>query len=116
MTARATAPELAAQVRSIVADHRGERGALLPILHAVQAELGCIDPSVVPVIADELNLSRADVHGVISFYRDVRTRPPGRVQVRVCRAEACQSVGAERLAADAHLAGSERVPLGGVGD
>ncbi len=101
MTAGATAPELAARVRSIVADHRGERGALMPILHTVQAEFGCVDPAVVPVIADALNLSRAEVHGVISFYRDFRAEPAGRSRVRVCRAEACQSVGAEALAAQA---------------
>jgi formate dehydrogenase subunit gamma len=101
MTLGATAREQAAQIRSIVADHRRERGALLPVLHAVQAEFGRVDPAVVPILADELNLSRAEVHGVISFYRDFRTEPAGRSRIRVCRAEACQSVGAEALAAHA---------------
>ncbi|MEJ3654375.1 formate dehydrogenase subunit gamma [Actinomycetes bacterium KLBMP 9759] len=77
--------------------HRGERGALLPILHDIQAELGYVDPEVVPVLADALNLSIAEVHGVVTFYRDFRSTPPGRTTVRICRAEACQSVGADAL-------------------
>ncbi|MFC4950657.1 formate dehydrogenase subunit gamma [Pseudonocardia sp. GCM10023141] len=81
-----------------VATHRSARGALLPILHTVQAELGFVDPAVVPVIADALNLSIAEVHGVVTFYRDFRSTPGGATAVRVCRAEACQSVGAEALA------------------
>ena len=91
----------AARVREIVADHRDERGALLPILHSVLTEFGCVPKSVIPVIAEELNLSRADVHGVASFYRDFRNEPAGRTTVRICRAEACQSVGANDLAASA---------------
>ncbi|MGD9991092.1 formate dehydrogenase subunit gamma [Pseudonocardia sp.] len=84
-------------VSRAVEAHRGSRGALLPILHAVQEELGHVPPSVVPVLADRLNLSTAEVHGVVTFYRDFRTTPPGRVTVRVCRAEACQAVGGEAL-------------------
>lgn len=94
-------PSVAERVRAVVDVHRGDRGALLPILHGVQAEFGYIAPSLVPVIAEELNLSRAEVHGVISFYADFRSEPPGRTVVRLCRAEACQSVGAERLVAHA---------------
>ena len=86
------------RVREIVARHSGWRGPLLPILHAVQEELGYVDPAVVPLIADELNLSVAEVHGVVSFYRDYRSEPPAPVQVRVCRAEACQAAGGEALA------------------
>jgi formate dehydrogenase subunit gamma len=86
-----------AVVRGIAADHRAHRGALLPILHAVQEALGCVPPEAIPVLADELNLSRADVHGVVTFYHDFRSKPAGRTVVRVCRAEACQSVGAGRL-------------------
>lgn len=89
------------RVRGVVEAHRGERGALLPILHHLQEEFGWIDPQVVPVLAEELNLSRADVHGVISFYTDFRSEPAGTTTVKICRAEACQSVGAERLVADA---------------
>jgi formate dehydrogenase subunit gamma len=88
---------VAVLVREIVADHRAHRGALLPILHAVQEALGCVPAEAIPVLADELNLSRADVHGVVSFYHDFRPEPAGRTTVRVCRAEACQSVGAGRL-------------------
>ena len=86
-----------ALVRDIVATHRGQRGALLPILHAVQETLGYVPPEAIPVLAEELNLSRADVHGVVSFYHDFRSAPAGRTTVRICRGEACQSVGAERL-------------------
>ena len=84
-------------VRKIAATHRAQRGALLPILHAVQEALGCVPPEAIPVLADELNLSRADVHGVVTFYHDFRSQPAGRTTVRVCRAEACQAVGAGRL-------------------
>lgn len=91
----------AERVRGVVQAHRGERGALLPILHQLQEEFGWIDPQVVPVLAEELNISRADVHGVVSFYTDFRSEPAGTTTVRLCRAEACQSVGAEQVVADA---------------
>ncbi len=91
-------PDLEQRVRSIVAEHRGTRGALLPVLHAVREEFGHVDPAVIPVLAGELNLSRADVYGVITFYEDFRQSPPGRTTVRICRAEACQAVGARTLA------------------
>jgi len=93
--------ELHARVRAIVAAHSGQVGALLPILHDVQAEFGHVDPAVVPVLADGLNLSRAEVFGVITFYRDFREQPAGRTTVRVCGAEACQAVGARALLAHA---------------
>lgn len=76
-------------------------GALIPILHGVQAALGYVPKDAVPLIAAELNLSRADVHGVVSFYHYFRQEPPGRHVVHVCRAEACQSVGAVALEAHA---------------
>ncbi|GAA1659426.1 formate dehydrogenase subunit gamma [Fodinicola feengrottensis] len=85
-------------VRGAIDAHRAERGALMPILHTIQRELGCVDSAVIPILAKELNLSRADVHGVVTFYRDFRKEPAGATTVRICRAEACQSVGAERLA------------------
>jgi formate dehydrogenase subunit gamma len=72
-------------------------GALLPILHEVQDTLGYIPPDAVPMIAHALNLSRAEVHGVISFYHDFRTGPPGEHTVHLCRAEACQAMGAREL-------------------
>jgi len=72
-------------------------GALLPILHGVQEELGFVPKDAVPLIARELNLSRAEVHGVISFYHYFRTQKPGRHVLHLCRAEACQALGAVRL-------------------
>jgi formate dehydrogenase subunit gamma len=89
------------QVRAIATQLRDLRGPLLPILHAVQRELGHVDAADVPVIADVLNLAVAEVHGVVTFYRDFRRAPAGRSTVRVCRAEACRAVGAEALAAHA---------------
>lgn len=77
-----------------IADAYASRpGALLPLLHAVQAELGYIDDRAVPVIAAALNLSRAEVHGVITFYHDFRRRPAGRHVIKLCRAESCQARG-----------------------
>ncbi|MCW4150663.1 formate dehydrogenase subunit gamma [Halomonas sp. 18H] len=76
-------------------------GALLPILHALQDRIGFIPESAVPIIADALHQTRAEVHGVISFYHHFRTTPPGRHVVQICRAEACQSVGARQLEAHA---------------
>lgn len=104
---RVSTTSLDLRVREIVARHAGWRGPLLPILHAVQEEFGYVDPAVVPLIADELNLSVAEVHGVVSFYRDLRSEPPAPVQVRICRAEACQAVGGEALA---HHAAAHRKP------
>lgn len=84
-------------MRSAVATHRGDQGALLPILHDIQAEFGYVDKAAVPILAEELNLSRADVYGVISFYHDFRENPAAGTVVRICRAEACQANGAEAL-------------------
>jgi formate dehydrogenase subunit gamma len=86
-------------VRAIVAGQQGQRGALLPILHAVQAELGCVPAEAIAVLAAELNLSRADVYGVVTFYRDFRREPAGSTTVQICRAEACQALGANELLA-----------------
>jgi formate dehydrogenase subunit gamma len=85
------------RARAAIAAHRDDRGALLPILHDIQAEFGYVDPAVVPILAEGLNLSRAEVHGVISFYHDFRTSAPAGTHVRICRAEACQAAGAEAL-------------------
>ena len=87
------------RVKALVATHRDDRGPLLEILHDVQAEFGHVDDAVVSMIAEEMNLSRADVHGVLTFYRDLRRTPGGSTTVLVCRAEACQAVGGEALAA-----------------
>lgn len=80
---------------------RHEPGALLPILHGIQQALGYVPPEAVPRIADVLNLTRAEVHGVISFYHTFRSRPPGRHVLQICRAESCQAMGARRLEAHA---------------
>jgi formate dehydrogenase subunit gamma len=74
-------------------------GPLLPILHEVQHAFGHIPEAAVPVIAEELNLTRAEVHGVVSFYPDFRRAPAGRHVIRLCRAEACQSMGGDALVA-----------------
>ena len=96
-------------VARIIEQQRARPGALLPILHEVQEALGYIPPEAVPPIATALNLSRAEVHGVISYYAHFRQTPPGRHVVRVCCAEACQAVGGEALAehARARLTGSD---------
>jgi formate dehydrogenase subunit gamma len=98
MGAQEAEADLSTLVRAVVARRQGERGPLMPILRDLQDEFGYIDPDCIPIIAEELNLSRADVYGVVTFYRDFRDRPGGRSTIRVCRAEACQSVGAEALA------------------
>jgi formate dehydrogenase subunit gamma len=84
-------------VNDAIATLKDRPGALLPILHAVQDALGFVPPSAVPQIAAGLNLSRAEIHGVISFYHYFRDTPPGRHTVRVCRAEACQSMNGRDL-------------------
>ncbi|WP_019448623.1 formate dehydrogenase subunit gamma [Cupriavidus sp. BIS7] len=99
-----TGSEAADAVARIVAARRDMPGALLPILHDIQDSQGFIPADAVPVIARALNLSRAEVHGVITFYHHFREQPAGRHVVQICRAEACQSVGAEALAAHASKA------------
>jgi formate dehydrogenase subunit gamma len=86
------------QIVEILRRHEGRKGALLPILNDVQAALGHVPPSAVPVIAESLNLSRADVHGVVTFYHDYKRVPADRPVVKLCRAEACQARGVEALA------------------
>ena len=85
-------------------------GALLPILHALQEEFGYIDKAAIPLIADALNISHAEVHGVISFYRDFRDIPTGRHVLKMCRAESCQSMGCD--ATIRHVEGRLGVKLG----
>jgi formate dehydrogenase subunit gamma len=89
----------------IVARHDGRRGALLPVLHDVQAALGYIPDEAVPAIAHGLNLSRAEVHGVVTFYHDFRRAPGARHVVRLCRAEACQARGSAAI----EVAAAERL-------
>lgn len=89
------------RVEEILLAHKGLEGALLPILHAIQADFGYVPQQVLPALAKDLNISRAEVHGVISFYHDFREKPAGRHVIKLCRAEACQAVGADRVAARA---------------
>lgn len=88
----------ATQIRRLATDHAKAEGALLPILHAVQSAMGYLPPETAPIVADVLNISRADVHGVITFYHLFRTTKPGTRTLYVCRSEACQSMGANALA------------------
>lgn len=99
--AEAAPQEVADAVRRAVQRHELDAGPLMEILHDVQGDLGCVPRTAVPVIAEALNISRADVYGVITFYRDFREEPAGRRTVRICRAEACQSLGCDQLVAHA---------------
>jgi formate dehydrogenase subunit gamma len=94
-----TIRDLAARTRAIVDDFSGLEGPLLPILHGVQEEFGHVPVESLPVIADALNISRADIHGVVTFYHDYRREPAGRHVLKLCQAEACQSMGSEKVAA-----------------
>ena len=85
---------------SIIAAYAPMPGAMLPLLHALQAEFGYVPPEAEPMIARALNISRAEVYGVISFYHDFRRAPAGRHVLKICRAEACQAMGAAALADD----------------
>mgnify|MGYP001806187199 CR=1 FL=1 len=95
---------------AILAEHQHLRGALLPMLHALQEEFGYIDDAALPLLAKTLNLSRAEIHGVVSFYHEFRRQRPGQHVLKVCRAEACQSMGAEALIA--HIQDHLRIDFG----
>jgi formate dehydrogenase subunit gamma len=99
------------KLAEIVADHAGREGPLLPILHEVQAEFGCVDEEAEAFLAKALNLSRADVHGVVSFYHDFHDKRDVRPVVQICRAEACKARGVEALIAGAEAAAGDRVKL-----
>lgn len=100
----ATAPRSAqidwseVDAQRVIDAHTHLRGPLLPVLHALQEAFGCIDARAVPLVAKTLNISRADVHGVVTFYKDFRSEPAGDVRIQVCRAEACQAMGGHELA------------------
>ncbi|AWB47148.1 formate dehydrogenase subunit gamma [Gemmobacter aquarius] len=96
--------EILARTEEILTAHDGLEGPLLPILHAIQAQFGYVPRDTLPVIAKRLNLSKAEVHGVMSFYHDFREDPAGRHILKLCRAEACQSMGGDRVAAHAQKA------------
>jgi formate dehydrogenase subunit gamma len=96
------------RAEEIIRAHLAIEGPALPILHALQGEFGCVPEDAVPMVADALNLTRAELHGVVTFYHDFRRAPPGRHVLKLCRAEACQSIGGEALAARAQ----ERLGIG----
>ena len=102
------------ELDAIIAEHTGRKGALLPMLHAVQKAFGCIDAKAEAAIASALNLSRAEVHGVVSFYHDFTPAHDPRPVVELCRAEACKARGVEALVPAAEAAAGERVNLKAV--
>ena len=89
----------AEQASEIIEGFNGQEGALLPALHALQAAFGHVPPDAVPLLARAFNLTRADVHGTLTFYHDFRRHPAGRHVLRLCRAESCQSMGGDAVAA-----------------
>lgn len=91
-------------VQQIIEAHRGIEGAALPILHAVQEALGYVPEDAIPAIADGLNITRAEMHGIVTFYHDFRHEPAGRHVLKICRAEACQARGSDRVAEAAEKA------------
>ncbi|ENN89561.1 hypothetical protein RHSP_60128 [Rhizobium freirei PRF 81] len=90
--------EIAARAGTIIDSMKSMEGPLLPILHGIQEEFGYVPPDTLPLIAKALNLSRAEVHGVMTFYHDYRDHPAGRHVLKLCRAEACQSMGGDAVA------------------
>jgi len=101
MNIRASADDILSRTQAIIEEHGVLEGPLLPILHAVQEAFGFVPEDAKPMIAKALNLSRAEVHGVVSFYHDFRSEPSGRHVLKLCRGEACQSMGGAELADDA---------------
>lgn len=99
MTLQAASTEIASRTAAVIQQMKGLEGPLLPILHGIQEEFGYVPGESLPVIADALNISRAEVHGVVTFYHDYRNHPAGRHVLKVCRAEACQSMGGDAIAA-----------------
>jgi len=98
---KAEVPPIVRQITTLIDPLIGLPGATLPMLHAIQDDLGYVPDEAVPLIAERLNLSRAEVHGVLTFYHHYRRHAPGRHVVQICRAEACQSMGARQLEAHA---------------
>lgn len=106
------------RARQIAEAHSGREGPLLPILHEVQEQFGHVPSAAIPVIADVLNLGKAEVYGVVTFYHDFRDKPAGRRVLKLCRAEACQAVGgnvtADRIKELLGLDWHETTPDGAV--
>ena len=84
-------------VREVALELSSLEGPLLPILHALNDRFGCVDRRAIPIVADVLNLSRADVHGVVTFYHDFRHEPAGGHVIKICQAESCQSMGSDQI-------------------
>lgn len=98
-------------ISQVIEQHEARPEMLVQILHAVVDRLGYVPEQAIRQLADELNLSRADVHGVVSYYHDFRTEPPGRHLVKICQAEACQAMGSRELVAHAESSVSSDVTL-----
>ena len=101
MTTQLASTEIASRTAAVIQEMKGLEGPLLPILHGLQEEFGYVPTEALPVLAEALNISRAEVHGVVTFYHDYRSHPAGRHVLKLCRAEACQSMGGDALAAAA---------------
>ena len=95
---QAQSTQIETRTRAVIAENIGLEGPLLPILHAIQHEFGYVPAESLPVIADALNISNAETHGVVSFYHDYRREPAGRHVIKLCQAEACQSMGSDAVA------------------
>lgn len=101
-------------INDVLKDCGDAEGPLLPLLHAIQAAYGCVDPEAERAVAAALNLSRAEVHGVVSFYHDFTAAPDPRPVIELCRAEACQARGVETMVVAAQAAAADRVRLKSV--
>ncbi|MER8724576.1 formate dehydrogenase subunit gamma [Mesorhizobium sp. M0751] len=99
MTMQPASTEIASRTAAIIHELKSLEGPLLPILHGIQEEFGYVPQEALPVIAEALNISRAEVHGVVTFYHDYRSQPAGRHVLKLCQAEACQSMGSDAIAA-----------------
>ncbi|CAN7154043.1 formate dehydrogenase subunit gamma [Mesorhizobium sp. LjRoot246] len=99
MTMQPASTEITSRTAAIIQELKGLEGPLLPILHGIQEEFGHVPKDALPVIAEALNISRAEVHGVVSFYHDYRSQPAGRHVLKLCQAESCQSMGSDAIAA-----------------
>jgi formate dehydrogenase subunit gamma len=99
MSMQPASTQIASRTSAIIEQLKGAEGPLLPILHEIQEEFGHVPTEALPIIAEALNISRAEVHGVVTFYHDYRNHPAGRHVLKLCRAEACQSMGGDAIAA-----------------
>ena len=111
MNIRSSADDFVSRTNAIVAEFKALDGPLLPMLHAVQEAFGYVPEEVKPVLAEALNLSRAEVHGVVSFYHDFRTEKHALPVIKLCRAEACKARGVEALVDGAEQAAAGRATI-----